>query len=79
MIQRYDDDQTKKKIVKNTPFFNQTLVQEVTYDIRSANSTIEYFSPQADNKNGGRVSISLSKLPAYCVLEIFNNNQTFKI
>ena len=61
-------------IVKKAPFFISTLVQEVTYDIRSANSTIKYFSPIADNKNGGRVSIFLSKLTAFCVLDILNNN-----
>ena len=49
------------------------LVQDVTYDLRSADSPIEYISVPAEDKNGGRVSISVSGLPAYCQLEVFKN------
>ena len=40
--------------------FIGTLVQDVTYDLRSAVSPIEYISVPAEDKNGGRVSISVS-------------------
>ena len=60
------------------PFFKGDLVQTVTHDLRSEDYPIEYTSLPAEAKDGGRVSISLSSLPAYCRFEILKN-QTFKI
>ena len=57
---------TKFKVDKKKPPFFKSLVKDVSFDVGSGKTLLEYYSAKAEDKDGGRVSILLSNLPSYC-------------
>jgi hypothetical protein len=51
-LEKLNELKTEKK---EPPYFQSKLVDDVTFDIRSDKTLLEYYSSKAEDKDGGKV------------------------